>query len=116
MLPPVLDLEVSGQDHQVMLQQIKIFLDLLQRHYGMKPIIYTDHDRYTEYIKGHFEEYPLWIRDVFTPASWSNVKQWTFWQYEDRGHVPGIAGFVDINAFSGEKNQLTKLSPDDSLK
>lgn len=109
MLPPVLDLEVSGKDHQLMLREIKIFLGRLEQYYGMKPIIYVDHDRYTEYIQGNFEGYAIWIRDVFTPAHWSNVKNWTFWQYGNRGHVNGIAGFVDLNVFSGERSQLNEL-------
>jgi lysozyme len=109
MLPPVLDLEVSGKDHQMMLREIKIFLGRLEQHYGMKPIIYTDHDRYAEYVNGHFEGYTIWISDVLTPVYWSNVKNWTFWQYCNRGHVPGIAGFVDLDVFSGERNQLNEL-------
>lgn len=109
MLPPVLDLEVSGANHSVMLSQIKIFLNLLQQHYGMKPIIYTDRDRYTEYVKGNFDDYTIWIRDVLIPARWDIVKNWTLWQYDSRGHVPGITGYVDLNVFSGTKNQLNKL-------
>ena len=34
MLPPVLDLEVSGKDHLAMLREIKIFLAQLEQHYG----------------------------------------------------------------------------------
>jgi lysozyme len=109
MLPPVLDLEVSGKDHQIMLREIKIFLDRLEQYYGVKPIIYTDYDRYAEYIKGNFEDYTIWIRDVFTPVHMGNANNWTFWQYDSRGHVPGIAGYVDLNAFSGDRNQLNKL-------
>jgi lysozyme len=109
MLPPVLDLEVSGKDPSVMLREIKLFLDQLEQHYGMKPVIYTDHDRYAEYIKGNFEDYAIWIRDVLTPVHWSNVKNWTFWQYCNRGRVPGISGFVDLNVFYGERSQLDKL-------
>ena len=110
MLPPVLDLEVCGKDHQVMLHEIKVFLDLLEQHYGMKPIIYTDYDRYAEYIKGNFADYAIWIRDVLMPANWSTIKNWTFWQYDSRGHIPGITGFVDINVFSGARNQLNELA------
>ncbi|MBO0782837.1 MAG: glycoside hydrolase family 25, partial [Ktedonobacteraceae bacterium] len=87
MLPPVLDLEVSGTDHAGMIREIRVFLDRLEQHYGMKPMIYTDHDRYVEYIQGNFEDYAVWMRDVFTPVQWSNVKSWMFWQYCDRGHV-----------------------------
>lgn len=109
MLPPVLDLEVSGKDHQVMLREIGVFLDRIEQHYGMKPIIYTDYARYTEYIQGNFEGYNIWIRDILTPVRSNTVKKWSFWQYDSRGHVPGITGFVDLNVFSGARNQLTEL-------
>jgi lysozyme len=109
MLPPVMDLEVSGKDRKVMLREIKVFLVRLEQYYGMKPIIYTDYDRYAEYIEGNFEDYTIWIRDVLTPVNRSKVKNWTFWQYCDRGHVPGITEFVDLNVFSGEREQLNEL-------
>ncbi len=110
MLPPVLDLEVSGKDRKAMLREIHVFLDQLQQHYDMKPIIYTDLDRYAEYVKGNFEHYAVWIGEALTPIQWSDVKNWAFWQYCDRGHVPGIAGFVDVNVFSGEREQLNALT------
>jgi lysozyme len=108
-LPPMLDLEVTGKDHTSMLREIKAFLDRLEQYYGMKPLIYTDSERYSEYIQGHFEDYPLTIRDVITPVQWSAVK-WTFWQYADHGQVPGIAGFVDLDAFYGQSDQLKALA------
>ena len=109
MLPPELDLEVSGQDRVLMLGQIKAFLDRLEQHYGMKPIIYVDFARYAEYIKGNFENYVIWISDALTPIQWSDVKNWTFWQYCDRGHVPGISELVDLNVFYGDKGKLNVL-------
>lgn len=111
MLPPVLDLEVSGTDSQKMLHEITIFLNRLQQYYGMKPIIYTDDDRYTEYITGHFEEYTIWIRHVFTPVQWSPVKRWALWQYSNRGHVPGISGFVDLSVLSGDEGMHGPIYP-----
>jgi lysozyme len=110
MLPPVLDLEVTGKDRKVMLREIQVFLDRLEQHYGMRPIIYTDLDRYAEYIKGNFENYAIWIGDALTPVQWSNVHNWTFWQYCDRGHIPGIAELVDLNVFYGDRNRLTELA------
>lgn len=110
MLPPVLDLELSGTNRQVMLREIKVFLDRLQQHYGMRPIIYTDHDRYVEYIKGNFAGYAIWIGEALLPIQWSDVKNWTFWQYCDRGHVAGISEFVDLDVFSGDRDQLRELS------
>lgn len=109
MLPPVLDLEVSGKDHQAMLHEISVFLQRLEHHYGMKPIIYTDLNRYAEYIKGHFEEYAIWIGEALFPIQWSGVPNWTFWQYCDRGYVPGISEPVDLNVFSAGRDKLHEL-------
>ena len=106
MLPPMLDLEVTGKDSAAMLREVQIFLDTLTRYYGVKPLIYTDIARYTAYIKGHFEDYPLTIRDVITPIQWRSINRWTFWQYDDRGHVSGIFGYVDLDAFYGSREQL----------
>ncbi|EFH88112.1 glycoside hydrolase family 25 [Ktedonobacter racemifer DSM 44963] len=110
MLPPVLDLEVSGKDRQAMLQEINVFLQRLEHHYGMKPIIYTDLTRYAEYIKGHFEDYVIWIGEALFPIQWSNVTNWAFWQYCDRGHVPGISEPVDLNVFSAGRDKLLELA------
>ncbi|EFH80554.1 GH25 family lysozyme [Ktedonobacter racemifer] len=110
MLPPVLDLEVSGPDHAIMLQEIKVFLDRIEAYYGVKPIIYTDHTRYDEYIKGNFTNYAIWIHDILIPAQWSQRNGWTFWQYSNRGHIPGVPGFVDLNVFFGDKAKLQELT------
>jgi len=109
MLPPVLDLEVSGKDHQVMVREIKAFLDRLEQYYGMKPIIYTDLKRYTEYIKGNFANYATWIGDVLTPPQWRQVTGWAFWQYCDRGHVAGIPAWVDLDVFYGDRDIFSKF-------
>ncbi|GHO45928.1 GH25 family lysozyme [Ktedonospora formicarum] len=109
MLPPVLDLEVSAKDRQVTLREITVFLNRLEHYYGMKPIIYTDLTRYAEFVKGHFEEYPLWIGEALFPIQWSNVTNWTFWQYCDRGHVPGISEPVDLDVFSAGRDKLHEL-------
>jgi lysozyme len=109
-LPPMLDLEVSGKDRTVMLRQITVFLDRLRQYYGIAPLIYTDPQRYAEYIQGHLEDYPLTISDVMTPPHWIGVTRWTFWQYSDHGHVSGIAGSVDLDAFYGQPDQLNTLT------
>lgn len=110
MLPPVLDLELSGKDHKVMLHEVKVFLDRLEQYYGMRPIIYTDQSRYLEYIKGNFEGYSIWVGEALLPIQWSDVKNWTFWQYSDRGHVPGISEFVDLDVFYGGRDKLLEIA------
>jgi lysozyme len=110
MLPPVLDLEVTGQDRTTMIREIKIFLDRLEQHYRMKPIIYTDSDRYVEYVKDNFEGYKIWMNATLLPIQWSGVNTWTFWQYCSRGRVSGITEFVDFNVFSGNRNGLDAMT------
>lgn len=51
---------------------------------------------------------PLWVAgwsgdDPHIPAAWND---WTFWQYTNRGHVPGIDGNVDVSHFNGDPIQL----------
>jgi lysozyme len=110
MLPPVLDLEVGGdQDRDRMLRDIKMLLNLLEQHYGMQPIIYTDLWRYGDYVKEHLSAYPLWIGAALFPIQWSGPHNWSFWQYCDRCRVAGISEPVDINVFYAESNKLKAL-------
>jgi len=110
MLPPVLDLEVTGKDRMMMIREIKVFLDRLEQHYGMKPIIYTDSDRYIEYVKGNFDGYQVWMNSSLFPIQWSGVNTWTFWQYCSRGRVSGITEFVDFNVFYGNRDELNAMT------
>lgn len=110
MLPPVLDLEVSSSNSAAMVHEIRQFLDRLEQYYGLKPMIYTDQARYTEYVKGNFDGYPLWISNIVTPPEWFGEENWTFWQYCDRGHVAGISEYVDLNVFYGDRGSLLNLS------
>lgn len=60
-----------------------------------------------------FANYPLWIADYRgnaqpeVPGGWSH---WTFWQYTDRGTIPGIPGPTDINHYNGSHADLDRLS------
>lgn len=108
-LPPVLDLEVDGKDRQVMLREIRVFLVRLEQHYGVKPIIYTDFARYDEFVKGNFEEYPLWLNSTLSPVQWSGFNNWTFWQFSSHGRVDGIPEFVDLNVFYGGREKLNAM-------
>ena len=111
MLPPVLDLKAGGgRERDRMIRDIKTLLHLLEQHYGIKPIIYTDIIRYGDYVKEHFSEYPLWIGDALFPGQWSRPHNWSFSQYCDRCRVVGIPEPVDVNVFSTESGRLKDLA------
>jgi lysozyme len=108
-LPPVVDIETGGIAPEDFRRELQTYLDLVEANYGQKPVLYTVYALYDEYLKGGFEEYPLWIRDIVKPPALAGVGDWLFWQYGNRGKVEGIAGYVDRNAFAGTRAELEAL-------
>lgn len=110
-LPPVLDVEVSGKKSTQELQQrIKRWLDRVESHYGVKPILYTSYKFKTRYLNDStFNAYPYWIAHYYVDSVKYEGK-WHFWQHTDIGTVPGINHDVDLNVFNGTLEELKKLT------
>ena len=110
-LPPVLDIEMRGSCPPARLaKNLKLWLVLVEKHYGMTPILYTNYGFYKRFLMGkEFRKYPLWIAHYKTPDINGIVGNWHFWQHSDRGHVNGINGGVDFNVFNGDVDELKKL-------
>ena len=78
------------------------FLDILERHYGRRPVIYTTPDFYRETGIGQLSGTQFWLRSVAGhPRETYPGARWIFWQYTGTGVVPGVEGPVDINVFAG---------------
>lgn len=105
-LPPVIDLEIhlNHDRHQVRRELHRLATEL-ERHYGKKPILYVTYDTYDTYVKGDFKKFDIWIRDILKPPSLKDSRDWTFWQYSNRGRVRGIDTHVDLNVFSGDREE-----------
>ncbi|CAA6799860.1 MAG: Unknown protein [uncultured Aureispira sp.] len=104
-LPPVVDLEFLGSCKkqppvQEAIKEIQLFLDLLEKQYGKRPILYTTYAFYAVYLKENLTSYDLWIRDTQKEPILEN-RRWKFWQFSNRGHRKGIKGPVDLNVFQG---------------
>lgn len=110
-LPPVLDVEVTGRKEKKELQQgIKRWLDRIESHYGVKPILYTSYKFKTRYLDDSiFNAYPYWIAHYYVDSVKYQGK-WNFWQHTDVGNVPGIKEDVDLNVFNGTLEELKKLT------
>ena len=39
----------------------------------------------------------------------SDGREWSFWQYTDRGKLWGVDGFVDFNVFNGGLEEFGEL-------
>ncbi|MEY8838104.1 GH25 family lysozyme [Cribrihabitans sp. XS_ASV171] len=107
-LPHVLDMEwnpfsptcTKRPPGETVRAEAEIFLDLLEAHYGRRPIIYTTIDFYRETGIGRLRGTEFWLRSVAGhPRQVYPGAFWTFWQYSGTGLVPGIEGKVDLNVF-----------------
>lgn len=117
-LAPVIDVEFYGNKEsnppkkEEVVTQLGKMLTALEEHYQVKPVIYTTYKVYNSYIKGEFEEYPLWIRNVYYPPVDVLEGKWAFWQYMDTAVLEGYEGdekYVDMNVFNGTKAELEEL-------
>jgi lysozyme len=106
-LPPVLDIEKlsSVQDVEALRRGVLNWLQRVEKHYGVRPILYSGANFYASYLDGYFADYPLWVanyRRVNSPTS----DDWIIWQFTEKGTVTGIRGFVDMNVFRGSRTQF----------
>ncbi len=110
-LAPVLDIELTdGIAPEILIEEARVWLDIVESNLGIRPIIYTNQFFYETYLAGHFEHHPLWIarysdeRPLLTTG-----KRWSFWQYSNEGCLDGIPKKVDLNIFPGTWEMLDRL-------
>lgn len=120
MLPPAVDVEFYGDKKknppktENVETELRAYLNQVEQAFGTKPVIYATMEAWELYIRGRFDEYPLWIRNILSepilqPATeGGQEKNWTFWQYTDRGRLNGYSGeetFIDLNVFCGSEEE-----------
>ncbi|MFI5149714.1 MAG: GH25 family lysozyme [Bacteroidia bacterium] len=111
-LLPIIDLEYDCAgcnsllvDKNTFVKNLMIFISLIEKHYGVKPILYTYAYFYEENLKGHFDDYTYWVaRYASAPpsgmsvngASASNPPFISMWQFSCSERIRGVTGNVDI--------------------
>jgi lysozyme len=109
-LPPVLDVEqLNGVSSAQLKREIKKWLDIVENHYGVKPIIYTNVDFYNRHLGSEFDDYPLWVAHYYQMAQPRINRGWVFWQHSDIGRVNGIVSKVDFNVFNGDSLEFQNI-------
>jgi lysozyme len=109
-LPPVIDVEWTRSracpkrpSPAKVRQKMGAFMDILEAHYGQRPIIYTAPDFYEDNLQGAFPNHPFWLRAVAEhPSKVYPGRKWVFWQYSGTGLSKGVAGKIDLNVFNGD--------------
>jgi lysozyme len=112
-LPPVVDVEeTDGMTREQVQRYTKQFLDILEKHYKIRPIIYTGRDFYKVHFANEpdFKPYILWIANYnVTELTMPDDARWHFWQHSDEGRVNGINEPVDFNVYSGDSLSFRRL-------
>ncbi|WP_310484427.1 GH25 family lysozyme [Chamaesiphon sp. VAR_48_metabat_403] len=116
-LPPVIDLEFSGncqsRPTQAELEtELNTFIAIVEKYYRKRPILYVTYEFYDRYLHNRYTQQPIWISDFYSfnkLPKLADGKLWLFWQYSERGRIAGIPTLVDLNVFSGDKNQFDRL-------
>jgi len=110
-LPPALDLETgSSMGWHAMSNWVNEFMNEVKSKTGLTPIIYVNVN-YALHLDSSVSQWPLWIADwTYNPNAtprtgvWSD---WDYWQYSDKGTVPGISGSnVDIDIYKGATSSV----------
>ena len=115
-LPPIVDVELvcSTCDsltvtRDKMMEDLTTFLEAIENHFSVKPIIYTNTFFYTRYLAGKFEDYTFWMAEYEkTPpqglvgiqpqaSDTTNIPNIVIWQFTDYDRLKGIIGRVDMN-------------------
>ncbi|MFM8348638.1 MAG: glycoside hydrolase family 25 protein [Bacteroidota bacterium] len=77
------------------------FLDLVEKHYGVKPLIYTVHSFYNSYLAGRYTDHRFFIaRYGRSRPVMKDGHKWSVWQFSESGRVPGIPRPVDLDVLS----------------
>ena len=106
-LPPILDIEKLPKTQSIdsLKVGLKRWLTKIEKHYKVKPIIYSGESYYNDFLKEEFSEYTFWIANYnFWRKEMDN--DWLLWQFTEKAQVNGIDGLVDVNVFDGIKLEL----------
>lgn len=108
--PPVLDIEnlPKVQSMDSLKVGLKRWLTKVENHYKIKPIIYSGEKYFNDFLEDEFKGYTFWIANYnFFVEDCKD--HWTFWQFTEKGSVPGINGNVDLNIYNGTPKMMNYL-------
>jgi lysozyme len=109
-LPPVIDVEWTRSrscpkrpSPATVRKKMATFMNMLEAHYGQRPLIYTAPDFYEDNLQGAFPNHPFWLRAVAEhPSKVYPGRDWVLWQYSGTGLSKGVGEKIDLNVFNGD--------------
>ena len=108
---PILDIEQlpKKKSKEQFIKDVQTWLDIVEKHYKHKPIIYTYISFYEDYLYPTFKQYPLWIANYNNVSVPTSVFSWQLWQFTENGITAGAKVKIDFNIFNGDSSELNKL-------
>jgi len=108
-LVPMVDVESRGylSEERFHLTLQKLLMKL-EQFYGKKPLIYTGNNFYNKHLKNQYKNYYFCIANYSSEPVLVDSMQWYMWQVTDKGKLPGIKGYVDLNIINKEET-LNKI-------
>lgn len=112
---PAVDVEYYGNikkeqlDIESIKTELRILLEELEKEYNKRPVIYCTYKAYDDFIKGSFDDYDLWMRNVYVTPDVTLRGKWSYWQYTDKAILSGYNGaekYIDMNVFKGDLEQF----------
>lgn len=112
-LIPVLDIE-SVHEETLYMKRVDKLLELIEREYGVKPMIYTSINIYNKYFNNNkYKGYHFFLGQ-HSPKP--GMDSYTLWQYTDKGCSSGISGDVDLSCFHPDRKLADIMMPKTNQK
>ena len=100
-LRPMVDVERGdGKPRKELQDSLRVLLNLLEKAYGVKPVIYGTNRSFNEFCAPEFNDYPMYIgRYGKEKPIVKGPSHYTVWQYSETGVIDGIPKPVDLCRF-----------------
>ena len=89
--------------------EMRAWLDIVEAHFGLYPIIYTTPGFYEDAALDQLKGYDFRLRTTARrPEQAYPGQAWWFWQYTSTGTLPGTQADIDINVFNGSADDWAR--------
>ena len=101
---------------KAMFAEIKIWLEMVEKHCGRKPLLYVSQHFINQYLQDapeFIKEHDVWVARYGVCRPYVHLQ---YWQLSCDGKVNGIVGDIDINVFNGTKEQFNDYKKEVAIK
>jgi lysozyme len=98
----------KGQSMDKLKEGLQNWLTIVEKQYGVKPIIYTGEKYFEDFLRDDFPNYKFWIAN-YNPWKEKIEDNYLMWQFTEKAKLHGINELVDVNVFNGNVEDLKEV-------